>query len=84
MAAAGFRNITMEPMDVLWSGPEAGAAYFQEVIEMAGPLAALYAQLPPDERAAYAGDVAEQAERLTVAKAGIAFPGRTWIATGSR
>jgi ubiquinone/menaquinone biosynthesis C-methylase UbiE len=84
MAAAGFKNISVEPMDVLWSGPESGAMYFQEVIEMAGPLAALYAQLTSDERAAYANDVAEQAERLSVKKPGIAFPGRTWIAAGNR
>ena len=84
MAAAGFRSISVEPMDVLWSGPQTGASYFQEVIEMAGPLAALYAKLSPDERAAYASDVAEQAERLSVKKPGIAFAGRTWIAVGTR
>ena len=84
MAAAGFKNTAVEPMDVLWSGPETGATYFQEVIEMAGPLAALYAQLPSDEQAAYANDVAKQAEQLSVNKPGIAFPGRTWIAVGSR
>jgi ubiquinone/menaquinone biosynthesis C-methylase UbiE len=84
MVAGGFRHISVEPMDVLWSGPETGAMYFQEALEMAGSLAAQYAKLPSDEQAAYASDVAEQAERLSIKKPGIAFPGRTWIAVGTR
>lgn len=84
MAAAGFKNMVVEPMDVLGSGPETGAMYFQDVIEMAGPLAALFAQLSPAEQAEYASDVAEKAERLSINAPGIAFPDGTWIAAGSR
>ena len=84
MDEAGFRDISVEAMDVLWSGPASGADYFQEVIEMAGPLASLYAKLSADEQRAYASEVAQQAERLSTKKRGIAFPGRTWLAVGSR
>jgi hypothetical protein len=53
-------------------------------MEMAGPLASLYAKLSNQERAAFASEVAQQADRLSVNKKGIAIPGRTWIAVGTR
>ena len=83
MGAAGFSDVSVEPMDVLWSGPESGAMYFQEVIDLAGPLAALYAQLPSADQAAYAREVADHVERLSTKKPGVAIPGRTWIAVGT-
>ncbi len=84
MSEAGFRDIAIDSIDVLWSGADSGTDYFQQVIEMAGPLASLYAKLSNQERAAYASEVAQQADQLSVKKPGIAFPGRTWIAVGSR
>lgn len=84
MADGGFSNISIEAMDVLWAGAESGGDYFQQVIEMAGPLASLYAELSNQEQAAYASEVAQQADRLSVKKPGIVFPGRTWIAVGTR
>jgi ubiquinone/menaquinone biosynthesis C-methylase UbiE len=82
MTAAGFADIVVEDMDVLWAGPESGREYFNEVIEMAGPLAALYAKLPEDRKRAYAEEVAGEAERRSVRKPGVALPGVTWIASG--
>jgi enediyne biosynthesis protein CalE5 len=84
MAGAGFRDIVVEDLEVLWSGPETGRAYFNEVTEMAGPLAALYAKLPEEKKRAYADDVAAEAERQSVRKPGVALPGVTWIASGRR
>lgn len=84
MTKAGFKKTAIESIDVLWSGAESGADYFQQVIEMAGPLASLYAKLSNQERAAYASEVALQADQLSVKKPGIAFPGRTWLAVGTR
>jgi len=84
MAEAGFRDISINAMDVLWSGADSGADYFQQVIEMAGPLASLYAKLSNQERAAYASEVAQQADQLSIRKPGITIPGRTWIAVGTR
>ena len=84
MSEAGFRDVTVEAMDVLWSGADSGIDYFQQVIEMAGPLASLYAKLSNQERAAFASEVGQQAEQLSVRKPGVAFPGRTWIAAGTR
>ena len=54
MAAAGFTDIAVENLDVLWVGPRSGREYFNELIEMAGPLASVYAKLPEDEQRAYA------------------------------
>jgi SAM-dependent methyltransferase len=82
MAAAGFDDIAIEDLDVLWAGPDSGLAYFNEVIEMAGPLASLYAKLPEEKKQAYADDVAREAERRSVQKPGVALPGATWIASG--
>jgi ubiquinone/menaquinone biosynthesis C-methylase UbiE len=84
MTKAGFRDTAVDSIDVLWSGADSGADYFQQVIEMAGPLASLYAKLSNQERAAYANEVALQADRLSLSRTGIAFPGRTWIAVGTR
>lgn len=82
MAAAGFDDIAIEDLDVLWAGPESGRAYFGEMIDMAGPLASLYAKLPEERKRAYAEDVAAEAERRSGRKPGVALPGVTWIASG--
>ena len=82
MTAAGFTDIVVEDLDVLWAGPESGREYFSEVIEMAGPLASLYAKLPEDKKRTYAEDVAGEAERQSVRRPGVALPGVTWVASG--
>lgn len=82
MVAAGFHDIDIEDQEVLWAGPESGRTYFSEVIEMAGPLASLYAKLPEERKRAYAEDVAAEAERRSVRKPGVALPGVTWLASG--
>jgi ubiquinone/menaquinone biosynthesis C-methylase UbiE len=82
MAAAGFTDIVVEDLDVLWAGPESGREYFNELIEMAGPLASVYEKLPEEKQRAYADEVAVEAERLSVRKPGVALPGVTWIAWG--
>jgi ubiquinone/menaquinone biosynthesis C-methylase UbiE len=84
LRAAGFAGISVEPLEVLWAGPESGRAYFQEVIELAGPLASLYAKLPAERRQAYADEVAAEAERQSVGKPGVSLPGLTWIASATR
>ncbi|HVY04598.1 MAG TPA: class I SAM-dependent methyltransferase [Burkholderiales bacterium] len=84
MRDAGFRDVGVEALEVLWSGPATGKEYFGEVIEMAGPLATLYGRLPEDKKRAYADEVAAQAERQSVRKPGVALPGVTWIAWGRK
>ncbi|HEX4985095.1 MAG TPA: class I SAM-dependent methyltransferase [Burkholderiales bacterium] len=84
LQAAGFRDVVVEGLDVLWAGPSTGGEYFSEVIEMAGPLATLYGKLPGDRRRAYADEVAQEAERQSVRKPGVALPGHTWIASGRK
>jgi ubiquinone/menaquinone biosynthesis C-methylase UbiE len=84
MRTAGFRDVTVEGLEVLWAGPATGEEYFSEVIEMAGPLASLYAKLPEARKAAYAKEVAEEAQRQSVSKSGIALAGLTWIASGRK
>jgi ubiquinone/menaquinone biosynthesis C-methylase UbiE len=79
-----FHDVTIENLDVLWTGPESGHAYFGEVIEMAGPIASLYGRLPDDAKRAYADEVAAEAERQSVRRPGVALPGVTWIASGRR
>lgn len=84
MSDAGFRDVAVEGVDVLWAGPASGKHYFGEVMEVAGPLASLYARLPEDKKRAYADDVAAEAERQSVRKPGVALPGFTWIASGRK
>jgi ubiquinone/menaquinone biosynthesis C-methylase UbiE len=82
MAAAGFEDVAIEDLDVLWAGAESGRAYFGDVIDMAGPLAVLYDKLPEERKRAYAEEVAAEAERLSVRQPGVALPGVTWVASG--
>jgi ubiquinone/menaquinone biosynthesis C-methylase UbiE len=84
LAAAGFVDIQVEPLDVLWTGPDTGAAYFTEFIEMAGPLASLYASLPEDKKPRYAEEVAAEAERQSVRRPGVSLPGQSWVAAAGR
>jgi hypothetical protein len=84
LVASGFRDVSIESLDVTWSGPASGQDYFNEVIEMAGPLASLYAKLPDGRRREYADEVAAAAQRQSIAKTGIALPGVTWIASGRK
>jgi SAM-dependent methyltransferase len=84
MSQAGFRDVAVEALDVSWSGPDSGREYFSEVIELAGPLASLYGKLSEDKKRAYAEDVAAEVERQSTRKPGVALPGVTWIAWGSR
>ena len=84
MIAAGFHDVTVEGLDVLWAGAANGKAYFGEVIEMAGPLASLYGKLSDEKKRAYADDVAAEAERQSVRKPAVALPGVTWIASGRK
>lgn len=84
MAESGFGNIAVKALDVSWSGPATGAEFFQEVIELAGPLASLYAKLSAQDQASFAREVAQKAEQLSLSKTGITFSGRTWVAVGSR
>ncbi|MGD2139846.1 MAG: class I SAM-dependent methyltransferase [Burkholderiales bacterium] len=84
MSEAGFRDISVDALDVMWTGADSGSDYFEQVIELAGPLASLYAKLSNQERAAFASEVAQQADRISASSSGIAIPGRTWIAAGTR
>ena len=82
MAAAGFREIVVEALDVLWAGPESGRAFFDEMMDLAGPLASVYAKLSDADRRACADEIAAEVERRSVRTLGIALPGVAWIATG--
>jgi hypothetical protein len=81
MKVAGFREIDIEPFHVLWAGAADGKGYFGEVMEMAGPLAALYATLSDSDKPRFADDVARAAESQSVMSPGVALPGMTWIAS---
>jgi ubiquinone/menaquinone biosynthesis C-methylase UbiE len=82
MRSAGFDDVAIEAVDVLWTGPDSGQEYFRELIDMAGPLASIYTKLPEERQRAYASEVAAEAERQSVRKPGVALPGMTWIAAG--
>jgi hypothetical protein len=84
LASTGFHDVEVEGLEVLWAGPDTGEAYFGEVIELAGPLASLYAKLPADKKAAFARDVAEEAERQSARRPGVSLPGLTWVASARK
>lgn len=78
---AGFRDTAVEAVDVPFADFDSGEAYFTFILELAGPIAALFAQLSPSEQAA-------AREEIIGAAAGpngqVHLHGMTWVASGTK
>ncbi len=84
LSEAGFRDVTIENLEVPVIDEADGAGYFTWVKEMAGPVAALYARLPPDQQNLVDREVALEAERQSRRRGKVRLSGIAWIAAGVR
>lgn len=78
---AGFKDIVIEPVELSMAEFDTGQEFFTFVRELAGPVATLFAQLPPEAQAA------AEKEIVTAASGPdgrVKLQGVTWVARGTR
>lgn len=83
MGEAGFSDVLVEPLALVNMHAQSGSEYFQMFIELAGPIAALYARLTDDLKAVVAREIAAEADRRAVAGQ-VILTGVTWVASGQK
>ncbi len=83
MGSTGFGDVQIEELEVDFIEVESGAAYWEAMEDLAGPITMLVNQLDDETRAAFVRDVIETADAL---KSGdtLCMHGTTWIASGTR
>lgn len=75
----GFSNVSVEEVNLTMSDFDRGDDFLAYMLELAGPIAMLFAKVPADKRAVVAEEIAREAERAGGGKAHL--PGVTWVAT---
>ena len=78
---AGFSNVANESVKVTMADFDTGEEYFAWVGELAGPVANLFDQIPPDRQPAVRAEI----ERASTGEGGrVMFTGETWVVKGIR
>ncbi|HWO57878.1 MAG TPA: class I SAM-dependent methyltransferase [bacterium] len=78
---AGFHHVSVEPITLRMADFDTPAEYFTFTRELAGPIAILFSQLPPDRQAA----VRDEIEREAAGPDGrVRIDGITWVAHGEK
>ena len=83
MEQAGFTEITVEEVHVPMMEVDSGAAYWQVMRDLAGPIVALIEQLPPETQTKVAEEIGEAAEALRDGDT-VRVSGVSWVAGGTR
>jgi SAM-dependent methyltransferase len=78
--AAGFASVAVEELQLTMSDFDNGADYFDFTMELAGPIAMLFRQLPEDKQPAVRREIEQEAERSAGGR--VHLMGVTWVATG--
>ena len=78
---AGFRDTAVEAVDVPFADFERPDEYFTFILELAGPIAALFAQLSPPQQAAAREEILAAA---TGPDGQVHLAGQTWVASGAK
>ena len=77
MNEAGFTDVTLEEVELQMSDFATGEEFLSFTLELAGPIAMLFARVPQDKRAAVANEIAQEVERVGGGRAKL--PGVTWF-----
>lgn len=78
---AGFRVSAIEPVSITMADFDTGDQFFTFLRELAGPIATLFAQLPPGAQA----EVRDEVVRAVTGPDGrVVLPGVTWVAAGQK
>jgi len=80
---AGFDEVTVEEVDVPMVEVESGAAFWEVMRELAGPITALIRQLPEDTQTAVEKAIGDAAETLRDGDR-VRVGGVSWVASGKR
>ena len=81
---AGFHNVTIEQVKVTMADFDTGEEYDAFIRELAGPVASLYAQLPPETQAVVSKELAEEARQKSSQPGRVVLQGVTHIVSGQR
>ncbi len=82
MTGAGFSDVAIDEVRVGREFSD-GRAYFDFIIELAGPIAALFGRLRPEQKQPVAGEIASEAEK-TRSGGRLVIPGLAWVASASK
>jgi ubiquinone/menaquinone biosynthesis C-methylase UbiE len=82
--AAGFRDVRVDAVELRPIDMATGAEYFAFTFELAGPLAALFAQLDQRTQELVAREVADDAETRSLVPGRVVLPGATWVASATK
>jgi ubiquinone/menaquinone biosynthesis C-methylase UbiE len=80
IADAGFKDVRLEDVTLTMADFDSGDEYVRYTLDLAGPLARLFATLPDEQQARVAADIAAEAERLG-SGGRVTFTGTAWLAT---
>jgi ubiquinone/menaquinone biosynthesis C-methylase UbiE len=78
---AGFRVRSVEAVDLTMADFDTGNEFFTFLRELAGPVAALYAQLPPDAQVEARDEIVRA---VTGPDGRVMLPGVTWVAAAEK
>jgi len=83
LASAGFRNITLEEMEIDVIEVDDGRAYWEAMSDLAAPVMALVRQLDEPARSNYIDEVIKVADALKQGKT-LRMRGVTWVASADK
>ncbi len=78
---AGFRDISIEAMEVTMADFDTGQMFFSFMSDLAGPIVALFRKLPADKQPHVADEIARQAVGLD---GRVVLKGVTWVAAAAK
>jgi ubiquinone/menaquinone biosynthesis C-methylase UbiE len=81
LAEAGFKSITVEPVELTVADFDSAAEYWTFTRELAGPVAALLAKLSPEKQASVTSEILAEVDRLSPGGRTV-LRGVTWVAAG--
>jgi ubiquinone/menaquinone biosynthesis C-methylase UbiE len=83
IAAAGFRNIELEELEISVIEVDSGAAYWEAISDLAAPVMTLVNQLNNEARQAYIEDVIQAADTCKQGNT-LCMRGTTWLASAEK
>ena len=78
---AGFRDVKVEPVEVVMADHNSAHEYFTFLLEIAGPLAVLWSQLTPGQQDEARARISEQ---ITGRDGRVRMTGVAWVAAGQK
>ena len=81
---AGFRDVTIEQVQIPMADFPTGAEYDVFIRELAGPVASLFVQLPPETQERVKKEIAQDAEKYSAKPGRVYLQGITHVVVGTK